>query len=65
MADTQTLRVEKKRSRLLTKVRNAVVDLANTADDHDDYVAVDTWAFKALITSINRLMDFEDELAPR
>jgi hypothetical protein len=65
MADTLTLRVETKRSRLLTAVRNAAVDLANTADDHGDYVAVDAWAFKALIKSINRLMDFEDKLAPR
>ena len=64
MAETQAPRTEKKRTRLLTTVRNAAVDLANTADDHGDYVAVDTWAFKALIKSINQLMEFEDAVDP-
>lgn len=64
MAGSLAPRLEKKRSRLLTNVRNAAVDLANTADDHGDYVAVDAWAFKALIKSINRLMDFEDDVTP-
>jgi hypothetical protein len=61
MAETSPARIEKTRTRLLTAVRNAAVDLANGADDHGDYVAVDAFAFKAVIRGINKLMDFEDE----
>lgn len=63
MAETSSARITKRRTQLLTKVRDAAVDLANGADKHGDYVAVDTWAFEALIRSTNRLMDFEDQLA--
>jgi hypothetical protein len=60
MADTSHARIAKTRTRLLTFVRNAAVDLAVSADDHGDYVAVDASAFKDLIRWINRLMNFEE-----
>jgi phosphoserine phosphatase len=63
MAELSPARIEQKRIRLLTKVRDGAVDLANGADRHGDYVAVDTWAFDALIQRINRLMAFEDHYA--
>lgn len=61
MAETSPPRIAKRRTHLLTAVRNAAVDLANGADRRGDYVAVDTWAFDALIRRINRLMEFEDQ----
>jgi len=63
MAKLSAEQIEKKRIRLLTRVRDGAVDLANTADRHGDYVSVDTWAFDALIQRINRLMAFEDHYA--
>jgi len=63
MAELSPARIEQKRIRLVTKVRDGAVDLANSADRHGDYVAVDTWAFDALIQRINRLMAFEDHYA--
>jgi hypothetical protein len=63
MAELSPARIEQKRIRLLTKVRDGAVDLANGADRHGDYVSVDTWAFDALIQRINRLMIFEDHYA--
>jgi hypothetical protein len=61
MAETSPTRIAKRRTKLLTAVRNAAVDLANSADTHGDYVAVDTWAFETLIQRINRLVEFEDQ----
>jgi hypothetical protein len=62
MAETSPTRIAKRRTNLLTAVRNAAIDLANSsADKHGDYVAVDTWAFETLIQSINRLVEFEDQ----
>jgi hypothetical protein len=61
MADISPTRVTRRRTTLLKAVRNAAVSLANSADNHGDYVAVDTWAFNAMIRRINRLMDFEDQ----
>jgi hypothetical protein len=63
MAELSPARIEQKRIRLLMKVRDGAVDLANGADRHGDYVSVDTWAFDALIQRINRLMSFEDHYA--
>lgn len=60
MAETSSARLAETRTRLLTFVRNAAVDLAFNADDHGGYVAVDAWAYKELIRWINRLMNFED-----
>jgi hypothetical protein len=60
MAETSAARLAETRTRLLTFVRNAAVNLAFNADDHGDYVAVDASAYKDLIRWINRLMDFED-----
>jgi hypothetical protein len=47
------------RLRLLTILRNAVVDMANTADVHDDGVSFDKRAFDRVIRAISRLMTFE------
>lgn len=47
------------RLRLLTSLRDAVVDMANTADIHDDGVSFDKRAFDRVIRTINRLMNFE------
>jgi hypothetical protein len=60
MAETSPARLAETRSRLLTFVRNAAVDLAVNADNYGDYVAVDTSTFYDLIRWINRLMNFED-----
>ncbi|HEX6087520.1 MAG TPA: hypothetical protein VF266_23505 [Thermoanaerobaculia bacterium] len=60
MAETSPARLAETRTRLLTFVRNASVDLAVNADDYGDYVAVDTSRFYDLIRWINRLMNFED-----
>jgi hypothetical protein len=40
MGETSPTRIAKRRTKLLTAVRNAAVDLANGADKHGDYVAV-------------------------
>ncbi|MEA2235766.1 MAG: hypothetical protein QOC81_490 [Thermoanaerobaculia bacterium] len=61
MADTSPTRIAKRRTTLLKAVRSAAVTVANGADRHGDYVAVETWAFDALIRRINCLMDFEDQ----
>lgn len=63
MAKLSAAQIAKKRIRLLTRVRDAAVDLANGADRHGDYVSVDTWAFDALIQRINRLILFENHYA--
>lgn len=60
MAETSPARLEETRTRLLTFVRNAAVDLTLNADDHGDYVAVEASDFWDLIRWINRLMNFED-----
>jgi hypothetical protein len=46
--------------RLLTKLRNAAVDMANTADVYEDYVHVNRGEFDGLIRWIIRLMNFEE-----
>jgi len=51
----------KRRTRLLTAIRNAAVSIAISADNQGGLVVVDPVAFKRLTQAINRLMDFEDE----
>jgi hypothetical protein len=61
MAQVSAVARSKMRLRLLSVVRNAAVNLALTMSPQGDLTVVDPTAFKRLIRSINRLMDFEDE----
>jgi hypothetical protein len=61
MAKASPVGRSKRRTRLLTAIRNAAVNLAITAENHGGRVVVDPVAFKRLTRAINRLMDFEDE----
>jgi hypothetical protein len=51
----------KRRTRLLTAIRNAAVSLAISAENQGGLLVIDSGVFKRLIQAINRLMDFEDE----
>jgi hypothetical protein len=63
MAELSPERIEHKHHRLLVKVRNAAVALANHGERHGDSVVVDAWVFDTLILRINRLMAFEEHYA--
>jgi hypothetical protein len=51
----------KRRTRFLTAIRNAAVNLAITAENQGGLIVVDPVVFKRLTRALNRLMDFEDE----
>ncbi|MEA2162138.1 MAG: hypothetical protein QOK37_265 [Thermoanaerobaculia bacterium] len=51
----------KHRTRLLTVIRNAAINVAMTVSPQGGLIIVDPAAFKRLTRAINRLMDFEDE----
>jgi hypothetical protein len=48
--------------RHLIGVRNAAVNLANTAEPHAGSVQVARTEFRRMIVAINRLMEFEESL---
>ena len=50
---------------LLLAVRDAAVNLTNTADDRGDRMLVWYSEFEMLVEAINRLADFEDELSDK
>lgn len=61
MSTTAPTLLSKRRTRLLTAVRDAAVCVASSADDHGDYIAVDAWRFKLLVRTLKRLLKFEDQ----